>query len=393
MNEKKSLWLKFGIIVAMVMLFIAILIIGKRMNMKKFADYKEDQGSTPYIKIVNFDEEQQLVGEVIAEWLKGDASGKELYNRYSGKGKVYSARLVTIQYSIYDIPSNVEVKDQKVELSENNSFEDSRIFEFEGNNRKVQFEYLYTNRIYYVRITVNMTDGTTIATTTQFKTAETPRIISTEGVWNMRDIGGPQTLYGQTLKQGLVYRGVELDGAVYNKYCITEAGIKVLTKELGIKTEIDIRGKKANTKDMLGSNVDHKVYESIYAYSDSLIPAYFDNYRQLFSDLAKEENYPVYIHCSYGKDRTGTVIYLLQLLLGVPEEDAYREWELSVLLDGILDYEPMEAYIENLKKLDGDTMQEKVENHLLAIGVTRAEIESIRVILIENYISDLNGFQ
>ena len=33
---------------------------------------------------------------------------------------------------------------------------------------------------------------------------------------------------------------------------------------------------------------------------------------------------------------------------------------------------------------EGDTLQEKVENHFLASGVTKAEIESIRRILIEN---------
>lgn len=115
----------------------------------------------------------------------------------------------------------------------------------------------------------------------------------------------------------------------------------------------------------------------------SLLPQNLANYRKLFADLANENNYPMYMHCTYGKDRTGTVCYLLQLLLGVSEEDAYKEWELSVLLDGRVDYDSMEKYISTLKTLNGDTMQEKVENHLLSIGVTQTEIESIRRILLE----------
>jgi protein-tyrosine phosphatase len=293
---------------------------------------------------------------------------------------------VTIRYEIHDIPANVEIERQLIELSEEESFEVGKSFELSGNKRTITFEHLYTNRAYYYRVTAHLSDGNEITASSQFKTAETPRIISTEGVWNMRDIGGTKTLDGRTLKQGLVYRGVELDGAVYEKYCITETGAKVLTEELGIRTEMDLRGPKNNMKDMLGSDVTHNVYSSVYAYVDSLVPYYFENYRQLFSDLSKEENYPVYVHCSYGKDRTGTVIFLLQLLLGVSEEDAYKEWELSILLDGVLDYVPMKEYIDALKLLEGDTMQEKVENHLISLGVTKAEIENIKHILIENYV-------
>ena len=390
MNKRKSLWLKTVTLVTVVVFFLTILILGKKMDIEQFEKPETEDLLIPYIEIVEMDEEQPLVGDVILEWLKGETSGKDLYEHYSesGAGRVYSAKLVTIQYAIHNIPSNIDVESVLVELSENSMFENSEKFELDGNKRTIQLEYLYTNRTYYFRITANMTDGTMICADSQFKTANTPRIISTEGVWNMRDIGGLKCLNGKTLKQGLVYRGVELDGAVYNKYCITEKGASVLTKKLRIKTEIDLRGEKENMRDMLGINVAHNVYDSIYAYSDSLIPVYLDNYRQLFSDLAKEESYPIYVHCSYGKDRTGTVIYLLQLLLGVSEEDAYREWELSVLLDGVIDYEPMAAFIKELKKLDGETMQEKIENHLLSIGVTKSEIENIRKILIEDYTPD-----
>jgi len=38
---------------------------------------------------------------------------------------------------------------------------------------------------------------------------------------------------------------------------------------------------------------------------------------------------PVYFHCTYGADRTGTVAYLLEALLGVPYENRAEDFELS----------------------------------------------------------------
>lgn len=381
--ERKSLWIKLGIPVAVGIVFLALMFIGKIIDSDQFQQQGGPSTAKPYIELSPLDGDQVLVSDVVAEWLKGETSGKELYNKYSGAGRVLSAKNVTIKYAIYDIPANVEVESQLVELSENSSFENSKEFELTGNKRSITFEYLYTNKTYYYRVTATLSDGSKITSSSQFKTADTPRIISTEGVWNMRDIGGVKTVDGKTMKQGLVYRGVELDGAVYEKYCITDVGAKVLTEKLGIRTEIDLREQKDNMRDMLGNDVAHNFYGT-YAYVDSFVAVYSESYRTLFSDLAKEENYPVYIHCTYGKDRTGTVCFLLQLLLGVPEEKAFKEFEMSVLLDGEVDYGSMELYIDALKKLDGNTMQEKAENFLLSYGVTQEEIDSIREILLED---------
>ena len=387
-KRRKNLSIKIVIPAIATLIIVILFAIGMSKDSETFSSHEGQMALNPYIELSELDGEQYLVGDVVVEWLKGDVSGKELYHNFVSRGKVYTAKPVTIRYTIYDLPHYVNITGQRVELSDDESMKDAKCFDLASDKRSITFEHLFTGRTYYYRVTVFLSDGNVLSVNSQFVTADTPRLISTEGVWNMRDIGGVKTLDGLTLKQGMVYRGVELDGAVNQRYAVTSEGARVLTEELGIRTELDLRGEESNMQDALGPNVMHKVYPAVYAYSDSLDAVCDESYRQLFSDLAKEENYPIYIHCTYGKDRTGTVVFLLQMLLGVSEETAYREWELSVLLDGDVGYEIMEDYINDLYEFEGDTLQEKVENHLLAIGVTKAEIESIREILIENYASE-----
>jgi hypothetical protein len=44
-------------------------------------------------------------------------------------------------------------------------------------------------------------------------------------------------------------------------------------------------------------------------------------------EIVNGEN--IYFHCRIGTDRTGTVAYVLEGLLGVPEEDRIQDYELS----------------------------------------------------------------
>ncbi|KAG8999172.1 hypothetical protein FRB94_006413 [Tulasnella sp. JGI-2019a] len=51
--------------------------------------------------------------------------------------------------------------------------------------------------------------------------------------------------------------------------------------------------------------------------------------KQVFDVLADEGNYPILVHCTQGKDRTGLVVLLVLLLLNVPEEAIDRDYMLS----------------------------------------------------------------
>jgi protein-tyrosine phosphatase len=84
-------------------------------------------------------------------------------------------------------------------------------------------------------------------------------------------------------------------------------------------------------------------YKAYREYATSYLP----QLRALFERLSHPENLPVLIHCSAGKDRTGVVASLIQLVLGVSPETAIDDYLKS---NGLLDAYTQEIF-RRLKKL------------------------------------------
>ena len=141
-------------------------------------------------------------------------------------------------------------------------------------------------------------------------------------VRNLRDLGGLSATYTDstgthsgTLKYGILYRGAVINDST---------GVTELSK-LGIDEEFDLRG---NTS---GSHLSTYKYKSIVNYK-------FDDTsgdRQDFRDaitMAMQDvvaGKSIYFHCAIGTDRTGTLAYFLEGLLGVGQEDKLEDYELS----------------------------------------------------------------
>lgn len=263
----------------------------------------------------------------------------------------------------------------KIELATNDSFANAQVYYLESSSGVFDFKHLYANTTYYYRVTVYTRQGTDTATG-QFKTADTPRILSIDGLSNVRDIGNWRTDSGKRIKQGLLIRGTEMDGAVESVYYLTNAGLVDMLEIFGIKTDIDLRAQTATSKDALGSRVDHKYYDMVQY--DGIFTDYGkEKIRMVFADLANPDNYPIYLHCTYGCYRTGTICYLLEALLGVSRGDCLKDYGLSNL--NIANIQVIE---NGLKSYEGDTLKEQVESYLLSCGVSEYQISSIRNIFL-----------
>ena len=279
-----------------------------------------------------------------------------------------------------------------------------------------------------------VTDNTGSATGHFYTDRRGPRIIysETSDLTNTRDLGGWSTTDGKVVKQGLIYRAPEWEWSAIRE---SENGnyfeMPYLRDVLGIKLEVDLRA-------MSGSGVTGQTYVdyfncgSVYESTiDSSIPRFFceqagattsfpsyaglnssDKNRKAiwltftnFCDVVKADGTtkPVIFHCSHGKDRTGSLAYVLLGVLGVPLDSIERDWALSWYSEGKYDVYMnsngpsktvntanswlLDKLTTEINKYSGSTLKDKCYNYLLACATSASVSEDNAKALIDNYIS------
>ena len=226
------------------------------------------------------------------------------------------------------------------------------------------------------------------------------------GPRNVRDAGGYNTPCGK-VKYGMFYRGTHLNNRWNNTYRMTDGVRKIMVKELGIRSEIDLRvtgdddcyytesgEKTVQTANELDASLPYyklpmPTYDNIFSNDERN-----KNIPDIFRVLGKAENYPVYLHCNAGADRTGTIVFLLHCLLGVGFADAMHCYEMTtfspqgkrsrayVQQNDNANYIAMGKFCERLLTY-GDSYQTATENFLRSLGLANSEINAVRELLIE----------
>lgn len=270
-----------------------------------------------------------------------------------------------------------------VSLSEHADFSEVTEYELQPFHTVLRLDNLKTGTEYYYKIVINGEEQSG-----SFKTQESTRFIYIPGIENTRDIGGYRTMDGKIVRQGKIIRGTEIDGLEYSSYTIPEFALQSVQRTFEFVYDFDLRSKTIYTGDYqspLGSDVGHAFYTAPQ-YEQIFEPTWQVNMRQIFADLANPSNYPMYMHCTWGKDRTGMVVFLLQGILNMSEEDMMREYLLSAFIHPeIANDNPMEAIVNTLNGYEGDTLQEKIVTFLTdEVGVTMEEIVSIKNILLSD---------
>ncbi|MBK8902799.1 MAG: tyrosine-protein phosphatase [Anaerolineaceae bacterium] len=170
---------------------------------------------------------------------------------------------------------------------------------------------------------------------------------------NIRDVGGFYTADGQMVRWGLLYRSGSLSR-------LTQADLAYLQR-LGLRLVFDLRSTNERIKqpDKLPDlpelverplpmdSVDRwerlRGAYTIFFRKGRLDDYLLDGYRrvmidgnahvigEIFQRLADPAQLPAVLHCTAGKDRTGLVVAILLLTLGVPEETVLADYTLSNL--------------------------------------------------------------
>lgn len=201
-----------------------------------------------------------------------------------------------------------------------------------------------------------------------------PRSVFEPDIVNARDLGGIRLPDGST-RCGRVFRGPPLAA-------LNEARCAEFT-QLGIRTVIDLR---------IASEVEAKPdAECVTTQAKTVLaplPVPYtvsaedylrdlhtdDSMAAIFHTLGKVDSYPVYIHCTYGRDRTGIVAAAVLLALGASPTDVLDEYLLSQATVGAYP-DSLQAVLDDIASLGGAAA------YLAELGISDAELRVLRSML------------
>ena len=197
---------------------------------------------------------------------------------------------------------------------------------------------------------------------------------------NVRDLGG-WACDGGRVRYGLLFRG----GAV------TAADRRVLVGELGIRHDLDLRGKEeaAISASPLGDDVYFTRATSCAWYTLTPEDTWRTNLRCVFDAVTHGE--PVYFHCAAGADRTGTLACVLEGLLGMSQSDIDKDYELTCFYTGTAtdgdarrrNESDWRGLINAISARSGASFRDKCVTFAAELGFTAAEINAYRRAMID----------
>jgi protein-tyrosine phosphatase len=197
-------------------------------------------------------------------------------------------------------------------------------------------------------------------------------------VQNARDLGGWTLADGTKIPYGRVFRSGRLSNA-------SQADLAKL-RSLGVRTSIDLRstaeaigmGKDPGGPQGLSSTISAPMIgvNSEAGYKD-MVKNQKAALAIAFRALADKSNYPLIIHCTAGKDRTGVVSALLLELLGVPRNQIVEDYLLSSGT-GRVDQDWIDAALNEVDAEGG------ISKYLSGIGINQSMQNAIRKAVLGN---------
>ncbi|HTU61019.1 MAG TPA: tyrosine-protein phosphatase [Polyangiales bacterium] len=191
-------------------------------------------------------------------------------------------------------------------------------------------------------------------------------------VENARDLGGIALRDSAKVKDGLLFRGPPL-AALGDDGCaaVAELGIRSVI-DLRVESEVSLKPDDAcvsNEAQLLAAplpvpyNVSPADYIAVLDTSESIV--------RIFEVLGDEARYPVYFHCTWGRDRTGIMSAVVLLALGATPE--------AIMEDYLVSDETVGAYPASLRAaLEEIASRGGIDAYLAAAGVSAQQLATLR---------------
>lgn len=200
-----------------------------------------------------------------------------------------------------------------------------------------------------------------------------PPWIFVDDLENARDVGGVVAPGAQHVAYGALFRGPPLR--------LSAEGCAEFARR-GIRTVIDLRiGSEQTAPPACVTDRARLVLAPLpvpYNVSPADYVAILDasaSIAAIFQVLSEAAAFPVYAHCTWGRDRTGVVSALVLSALGVSRQDVLREYALSEASVGAFPGS-LEAALDEVEGRGG------VEAYLAGASVTPEQIRAIRARLL-----------
>jgi len=122
---------------------------------------------------------------------------------------------------------------------------------------------------------------------------------------------------------GITYRNINFNGSAYSKMLIKQLSWSQFSKLVWLMAV----GKRTEAISILGVNV--MTERGLIGLGEDSLDVCTKEVTEFFDILADPESYPVMVHCTQGKDRTGLTVLLSLLLLEVPLEAAEYDYMIT----------------------------------------------------------------